>query len=315
MGKNPHPLGTLVVVVVIAVASYFAFELLTSNEKAASADSGRVAPESVFAGSVDPMDVALDDSDPMPEPAGGAQTEMADTASSPQAAATGTDEGTADTVDDPAELTDTPEPESDDADLSEDLAADPEPSHDSSPMPMPMPVPVPAPVPAPTPEALPQPGADASAPDASAPDASDEPMSPTPSPRPAARTQAAPKASNTGVERAGPPDARLVYPWWPTQPRAGSFDLIYAGQLAKRSAIALNFSQAVDPSSASALKVLDDSGKPVGGQWKPAACNPRMLVFETPAAGRYTVVVGPGIKDQRGRELGYRAEGPVYLRQ
>lgn|GEM_PF-2075676 len=293
MGKNPHPLGTLVVVVVIAAATYFAFDLLASNDKADSADSGRLDPESVFSGSVDPMDVALDDSDSMPVPTSGGQTAMVGTATSSDAAATETHGGAADTVDDPAEVEDTLEAESgDDAERSEHMAADPEPSYGSKPMP------------APTPEARPEPG----------PDASDEPMSPATPPRSATRTQAAPKASNTTVERAGPPDARLVYQWWPAQPRAGSFGLIYAGQLAQRSAIALNFSQAVDPTSAGALKVLDDSGKPVSGEWEPAASNPRMLVFETPAAGRYTVVVGPEIKDQRGRELGYRAEGPVYLR-
>lgn len=105
----------------------------------------------------------------------------------------------------------------------------------------------------------------------------------------------------------------VLKPWWPEQPVAGQLNLLYAGQAAKQSAIALLFDSALsDPSDTSGITVTSAGGKPVSGHWE-LNSNRRMLIFNA-KPGRYTVQVPASFSNERGQSLGQSLQGPIYIR-
>lgn len=132
---------------------------------------------------------------------------------------------------------------------------------------------------------------------------------------PAAASVPVPAPTPARTAATAPPDAGVAQRWWPATTPPGQFGLSHAGQLSGQAKLALSFTHAVDVDSGNAaIRVLGSDGALVIGQWTASPRNPRMLLFAVPQAGRYTVIVGDAVKDQRGSRLGLRAQGPVYVR-
>ncbi len=170
---------------------------------------------------------------------------------------------------------------------------DPDPMEDSVAADLaPPPEPAPAPTPEPKPKTTPAPVAKAPAPGA----------------------RSAPKPAPV-IDAQQKPPADAINAWWAES--EGSLSLRYAGALDRgdqpSNAIALMFSEPVDPGALSShVIVSDQSGKVMGGVWK-AARNPNMLYLEGVETGRYTLIVKRGLSARTGNALNSDLAGPVYI--
>lgn len=110
------------------------------------------------------------------------------------------------------------------------------------------------------------------------------------------------------------PRADALAQWWPSAPTSGRLNLLYAGQAAQSPAIALLFDSVFADTSAAgtAIRVVDSQGKTVSGSWE-LASNRRLLMLKA-KPGRYTIVVGADLANQRGQTLGTELHGPLYVR-
>ena len=135
------------------------------------------------------------------------------------------------------------------------------------------------------------------------------PAEPAPAPsEPAAPAKPSKPKSTTA------PRADALAQWWPSAPTSGRLNLLYAGQAAQSPAIALLFDSVFADASAAgtAIRVVDSQGKAVSGSWE-LASNRRLLMLKV-KPGRYTVVVGSELANQRGQTLGTELHGPLYVR-
>ncbi|WP_421794019.1 hypothetical protein [Hydrocarboniphaga effusa] len=110
------------------------------------------------------------------------------------------------------------------------------------------------------------------------------------------------------------PRADALAQWWPSAPTPGRLNLLYAGQAAQSPAIALLFDSVFADTAAAgnAIRVVDGQGKTVSGSWE-LASNRRLLMLKA-KPGRYTIVIGADLANQRGQTLGTELHGPVYVR-
>lgn len=115
--------------------------------------------------------------------------------------------------------------------------------------------------------------------------------------------------------RKAPPAPDSIAPWWPdpAQMPRSQLKLVYAGQTQSLRAVALLFSEKLDPDSLPKnVEVRDANGNLVNGQWK-LGKNERLAYFDVPATGRYTVVLQPTLADVTQHMLGTPLQGPVYI--
>ncbi len=170
-------------------------------------------------------------------------------------------------------------------------------------------------------------------PAAPAPPAEATPAPAAPAPEPAAAVTETPAATESSSsepvaapsEAAAPskprkpkaataPRADALAQWWPSAPTPGRLNLLYAGQAAQSPAIALLFDSVFADATAAgnAIRVVDAQGRTVGGSWE-LASNRRLLLLKA-KPGRYTLVVGADLANQRGQTLAAELHGPVYVR-
>lgn len=165
-------------------------------------------------------------------------------------------------------------------------------------------------------EAAPAPVAPAAEPAAPATETPSASESPAASETVAAASEAAAPApaKPRKPKAATAPRADALAQWWPSAPTSGRLNLLYAGQAAQSPAIALLFDSVFADATAagSAIRVVDDQGRTVGGSWE-LASNRRLLLLKA-KPGRYTLVVGADLANQRGQTLGTELHGPVYVR-
>ncbi len=132
-----------------------------------------------------------------------------------------------------------------------------------------------------------------------------------PAPKPAPVREAPVKRT----PRKAPPAPDAIAPWWPdpAQMPRSQLKLLYAGQTQEGRAIALLFSEKLDPDSLPKnVEILDTSGAPVSGNWS-LGKNERLAYFTVARAGRYTVVMQPTLADVTQHMLGTPLQGPVYI--
>lgn len=155
-------------------------------------------------------------------------------------------------------------------------------------------------------------------------------IAPTPAPEPAAPApvetvavaepvvEEKPEPVATPVKRTprkAPPAPDSIAPWWPdpAQMPRSQLKLVHAGQTQDVRAIALLFSEKLDPDSLPKnVEIRDASGSPVGGEWA-LGKNERLAYFKVASAGRYTVVLQPTLADVTQHMLGTPLQGPVYI--
>lgn len=134
-----------------------------------------------------------------------------------------------------------------------------------------------------------------------------------PAPKPTTRAPA--PLEPRPVVRNAPPAADLITPWWPnpkTMPRS-QLKLLYAGQTQGDRAIALLFSEKLDPDSLKQNAIVRNTdGTLATGRWT-LGKNERLATFKLQGRGRYTVVLKPGLADVTGHILGTPLQGPVYV--
>ena len=112
-----------------------------------------------------------------------------------------------------------------------------------------------------------------------------------------------------------PAAADSIAAWWPdpAQMPRSQLKLIYAGQTKDVRAVALLFSEKLDPDSLPKnAEVRDANGAAVPGEWA-LGKNERMAYFKVASAGRYTVVLQPTLADVTQHMLGTPLQGPVYI--
>lgn len=178
--------------------------------------------------------------------------------------------------------------------------------------------------------AVPEPGPAAQAPAPAESTSAPAPAEPRAEPAtPAAETSAAAESTASAEPAAAPsepaakpskpksttaPRADALAQWWPSAPTPGRLNLLYAGQAAQSPAIALLFDSVFADTAAagSAIRVVDGQGKTVSGSWE-LASNRRLLMLKA-KPGRYTIVIGADLANQRGQTLGTELHGPVYVR-
>ncbi|HSW14344.1 MAG TPA: hypothetical protein VLI06_15970 [Solimonas sp.] len=167
--------------------------------------------------------------------------------------------------------------------------------------------PAPAPVePPPTAAPAPEPVAAAPAP---------EPK-PAPAPKPAKKKEA-PKPAAKPAQKAEPVAPKTpAMAWWSSG--AGTPDqlgVVYAGSAAYKKAVVLMLNGSFDSASSANknVKIVDPSGRIVGGSWEIGNNNPRMLVFPVDKGGLYKVVIGSDLSDRNNRKLGKKLQGSVQV--
>jgi len=160
-----------------------------------------------------------------------------------------------------------------------------------------------APAPAPAPEASTPPPAPEPAAAAAEPAPAPAPVAEAPKPKPKPKPKPAKKAAAPTVA------------WWSGADTPDKLAMVYAGSAAYKKAVVLMFNGSFEgaDSANKSIKVTDANGKTVSGSWELGANNPRMLVMTVPKAGRYTVVVNPGLTDRNKRSLGKTLQGPVQV--
>ncbi|MEK6805375.1 MAG: hypothetical protein AABY95_01845 [Pseudomonadota bacterium] len=156
-------------------------------------------------------------------------------------------------------------------------------------------------------------------------------VAPTPAPEPAAPAPTEPVAAAEPVveekpepvatapvkrtPRKAPPAPDSIAPWWPdpAQMPRSQLKLVHAGQTQDVRAIALLFSEKLDPDSLPKnVEIRDAGGAPVTGEWA-LGKNERLAYFKVASAGRYTVVLQPTLADVTQHMLGTPLQGPVYI--
>ncbi len=153
-----------------------------------------------------------------------------------------------------------------------------------------------------------------------APPPAAEPAAPAPAPveEVAAAPVAEPEPVAAPVKRTprkAPPAPDSIAPWWPdpAQMPRSQLKLVHAGQTQDVRAIALLFSEKLDPDSLPKnVEIRDASGTPVAGEWS-LGKNERLAYFKVTSAGRYTVVLQPTLADVTQHMLGTPLQGPVYI--
>ncbi len=177
---------------------------------------------------------------------------------------------------------------------------------------------------APAAEAAPSEPEPATEPEAVAEPAIEEPA-PAPAPAPA-KVASAPKAAKSAASTtpaaasSKAPNGKLgngqdvISAWWQRAPSSDHLNLVYVGEASTEKAVVLLFDNAVDAAAAgSQIKLLDAKGASPAGSWTNGS-NPRLIAFKGVAAGRYTVIVSPGLADTGGKTVGAELVGPVYVR-
>ncbi|MCX7071969.1 MAG: hypothetical protein NTW01_13380 [Gammaproteobacteria bacterium] len=161
---------------------------------------------------------------------------------------------------------------------------------------------------------------------ASEPEEVAEPAVEAPAPAPA-KIASAPKAAAKPAASAAPAAASTKAPsgklgngqdvisaWWQRAPSSDHLNLVYVGEASTEKAVVLLFDNAVDAAAAgSQIKLIDAKGASPAGSWTNGS-NPRLIAFKGIAAGRYTVIVSPGLADTGGKTVGAELVGPVYVR-
>lgn len=180
----------------------------------------------------------------------------------------------------------------------------------------------PEPAPAAKAEAAPQAAAPAPAAKsepAPAPKPEAAPAKPKAEPKPAAKAEAEAKPSPAPAPAAAAPapkaaTAAPIKPWWAGD-LPGELSVVYAGSAAYKKAIVLMFNGAFDGPDAlnQHIKVKDDGGS-IPGKWEISSSNKRMATFAVPRAGRYQVVVGSGVADNKGKSLKKPEQGAVDVK-
>lgn len=125
----------------------------------------------------------------------------------------------------------------------------------------------------------------------------------------------APEESVKHTPRKAPPAADSIAPWWPdpAQMPRSQLKLVYAGQTQGERAIALLFSEKLDPDSLPKnVAVHDANGGAVDGTWS-LGKNERLAYFKVASTGRYTLVLQPTLSDVTQHMLGTPLQGPVYI--
>lgn len=125
----------------------------------------------------------------------------------------------------------------------------------------------------------------------------------------------APEEAIKHAPRKAPPAADSIAPWWPdpAQMPRSQLKLVYAGQTQGERAIALLFSEKLDPDSLPKnVAVHDANGAAVDGTWA-LGKNERLAYFKVGTTGRYTLVLQPTLSDVTQHMLGTPLQGPVYI--
>ena len=139
---------------------------------------------------------------------------------------------------------------------------------------------------------------------------------PAPAPAPAPKPEAPPKPAAAPKQPTPPPStAGAATRWWgdPAHQNPAQLNVSFAGQAAGEKAIALMFTGGfINPGVANKIKVLSADGHTANGHWE-LSPNPKMLLFRGVAAGRYTLVLSPDLKDAQGKALGRKLSGPVNV--
>jgi hypothetical protein len=133
---------------------------------------------------------------------------------------------------------------------------------------------------------------------------------------PAAKPSPAKASTRSSANKRPSPRAatsdQAALAWW--SPKVDdALNLVYAGEASFTPAIVLLFDGAFEDSSLAnkVIRVTDDGGTPVSGQWV-VATNKRMLLFKA-SPGHYRVKVGDGLVDSAGRKIAGKQGGPVNV--
>jgi hypothetical protein len=129
-----------------------------------------------------------------------------------------------------------------------------------------------------------------------------------------AATPPADKPADSGAAAAQPgqPDAvSILNPWWQGA-EAQPFRITAVSPAKDSQALVVVFSQPVDQAAGNHLKLLNNDGSAASGSWTLGA-NPRVLVRNGVAPGRYMLFVDGAAASVDGKPLGSDMSGPVYV--
>lgn len=144
----------------------------------------------------------------------------------------------------------------------------------------------------------------------------DEPVSSMPEPSSTALAEssepvAPTRSSKTPTRSPPPPAAQVLRSWW-SPSGSEAFGVQYVGQVQGQPALAVLFSQDVPSSAGANLKLVDEEGKEVAGDWQSGKSS-RLLVRSALKPGRYTLLIDSQIASADGKTLPAPLRGPVYI--